>query len=97
MTTPVAGLPLAEVVWAASTTPAMLLGLDHTGAVAPGYKADPVALDAHLHVTDVMHHSRWLAPPSDTTTQGHAGEHRVLAPTTAAVAGRTPPPEETAP
>ena len=41
-----AGVALAEAVAAASTTPARLLGLADRGAIAPGRRADLVALDA---------------------------------------------------
>jgi N-acetylglucosamine-6-phosphate deacetylase len=45
-----AGVPLAEAVAAASTTPARLLGLSDRGAIAPGRRADLVALDGDLGV-----------------------------------------------
>ncbi len=40
------GVTLADAVQAASTTPARLLGLDDRGALAPGRRADLVALQA---------------------------------------------------
>lgn len=47
------GLPLAEACRMASTYPAEFLGLGHElGRIAPGYRADLVALDDSLHVTD---------------------------------------------
>jgi N-acetylglucosamine-6-phosphate deacetylase len=51
-----AGVSMAEAVTAASTTPASLLGLDDRGAIAPGRRADLVALDVDLRVETV-----WLA------------------------------------
>lgn len=42
-----AGIPLAEVVAAATSTPARLLGLGDRGRLVPGCRADLVALDAH--------------------------------------------------
>jgi N-acetylglucosamine-6-phosphate deacetylase len=38
------GLPLAEVIAAASTTPARLVGATDRGAIAAGLRADLVAL-----------------------------------------------------
>jgi N-acetylglucosamine-6-phosphate deacetylase len=47
------GLPLDEACRMASTYPAQFLGLGHElGRIAPGYRADLVALDDSLHVTD---------------------------------------------
>src|ERR1019366_10804335 len=40
------GVSLAHAVQAAATTPARLLGLDDRGALAPGRRADLVALEA---------------------------------------------------
>ena len=48
-----AGLPLRAVVDAAATTPAALLGLDDRGALAPGRRADIVALSPALDVVGV--------------------------------------------
>jgi N-acetylglucosamine-6-phosphate deacetylase len=43
------GLPLADALRAASLTPARFLGLDHErGVLAPGARADMVALDRDL-------------------------------------------------
>jgi N-acetylglucosamine-6-phosphate deacetylase len=39
-----AGVPLADALTAASTAPASLLGLDDRGRIAPGARADLVAL-----------------------------------------------------
>ena len=41
----VAGLPLEDVVRAATAAPARLLGLDRVGALEPGFRADLVVLD----------------------------------------------------
>ena len=56
----VAGLPLPEVVRAATTTPATMLGLPRVGALRPGYAADLVVLDADLQVDRVMRRGRWV-------------------------------------
>lgn len=48
-----AGVPLADAVIAASTTPAHRLGLYDRGLIAPGLRADLVALDPHLAVREV--------------------------------------------
>lgn len=48
-----AGVPLAHALRAASTNPARLLGLLDRGAVAPGMRADLVALTPELQVADV--------------------------------------------
>lgn len=45
------GIPLADAVRAASTTPADLLGLPDRGRIAPGCLADLVALDDALEVS----------------------------------------------
>ncbi len=54
-----AHVALAAAISAASTTPARLLGLDDRGAIAPGRRADLVALDDDLRVQEV-----WLAGTS---------------------------------
>ncbi len=51
-----AGVAVADAVAAASTTPARLLGLDDRGAIAPGRRADLVALGPELGVATV-----WIA------------------------------------
>ncbi|MGO2750988.1 MAG: N-acetylglucosamine-6-phosphate deacetylase [Pseudoclavibacter sp.] len=56
----VVGLPLADVVRAASTTPAATLGLDRVGALLPGNSADLVVLDASLGVQRVMRRGEWV-------------------------------------
>ncbi|WP_225984168.1 N-acetylglucosamine-6-phosphate deacetylase [Epidermidibacterium keratini] len=49
-----AGLPLLDVVHAASTAPARAWGLCDVGAIEPGRRADLVVLDADLDVVRVM-------------------------------------------
>jgi N-acetylglucosamine-6-phosphate deacetylase len=56
----VAGLPLEDVVDAATAAPARLLGLDRVGALGPGFRADLVVLDADLAVRRVLHRGRWV-------------------------------------
>ncbi|MCW2797357.1 N-acetylglucosamine-6-phosphate deacetylase [Nocardioides sp.] len=56
----VAGLPLQDVVRAATLSPATLLGLAGVGDLRPGYRADLVVLDAHLEVQRVLHRGQWL-------------------------------------
>ena len=56
----VAGLPIEDVVRAATATPAAMLGLDRVGALRPGYFADLVVLDDALDVTRVMRRGRWV-------------------------------------
>jgi len=51
-----AGVDLADAVAAASTTPASLLGLEDRGALAPGRRADVVALSGTLEVA-----ATWVA------------------------------------
>jgi N-acetylglucosamine-6-phosphate deacetylase len=48
-----AGIGLAEAVAAASSTPAALLGLEDRGVIAPGRRADLVALDADFRTERV--------------------------------------------
>lgn len=55
-----AGLPLLDVVHAASTAPARVLGLDSVGALEPGRRADVVVLDAGLAVVRVMRAGAWI-------------------------------------
>jgi N-acetylglucosamine-6-phosphate deacetylase len=57
-----AGLPLPDVLRAATTTPATMLGLPRVGALQPGFLADLVVLDEDLRVTRVMKAGRWVAP-----------------------------------
>lgn len=51
-----AGVDLADALSAASTTPARVAGAHDRGVIAPGHRADLVALDDRLEVTDV-----WVA------------------------------------
>lgn len=55
-----AGLPLLDVVHAASTAPARVLGLDDVGALEPGRRADLVVLDDDLRVVRVMRAGAWI-------------------------------------
>jgi N-acetylglucosamine-6-phosphate deacetylase len=55
-----AGLALPDVVRAATTTPATMLGLPRVGALRPGYAADLVVLDDDLRVARVMKSGRWV-------------------------------------
>ena len=55
-----AGLPLADVLHAASTAPARALGLDDVGSLEPGRRADLVVLDDDLDVVRVMRSGAWL-------------------------------------
>jgi N-acetylglucosamine-6-phosphate deacetylase len=56
----VAGLPLEDVVRAATAAPAHLIGLDGVGALRPGFRADLVVLDDDLDVQRVLHAGRWI-------------------------------------
>jgi N-acetylglucosamine-6-phosphate deacetylase len=55
-----AGLPLVDVVHAASTAPARVLGLRDVGALEPGRRADLVVLDEELEVSRVMRAGAWI-------------------------------------
>lgn len=55
-----AGLPLPDVLAAATSRPARLLGRDDLGRLAAGAYADLVALDAELRVAGVMRRGDWL-------------------------------------
>ena len=55
-----AGLAIEDVVRAATSTPAALLGLDRVGALRPGYWADLVVLDDALSVVRVMRRGQWV-------------------------------------
>jgi N-acetylglucosamine-6-phosphate deacetylase len=57
-----AGVPLERAVRAASTNPTRLLGLHDRGSLAPGLRADMVALDTDLQVEQV-----WVAGECTTT------------------------------
>jgi N-acetylglucosamine-6-phosphate deacetylase len=54
-----AGLPLHDVVHAASTAPARAWGLDDVGALEAGRRADLVVLDEDLEVVRVMRAGAW--------------------------------------
>jgi N-acetylglucosamine-6-phosphate deacetylase len=54
-----AGLPLLDVVHAASTAPARAWGLADVGALEPGRRADLVVLDDDLEVVRVMRAGAW--------------------------------------
>ena len=55
-----AGLPLLDVVRAASTTPAAAWGLSEVGAIEAGRRADLVVLDDRLEVVRVMRAGAWV-------------------------------------
>jgi N-acetylglucosamine-6-phosphate deacetylase len=55
-----AGLPLVDVVHAASTAPAAAWGLAEVGAIEAGRRADLVVLDDRLEVVRVMRAGAWL-------------------------------------
>lgn len=57
----VAGLPIADVVRAATATPAALLGLERVGSLRPGHFADLVVLDGGLTVQRVMRRGTWVS------------------------------------
>ena len=57
----VAGLPIEDVVRAATSSPATLLGLDRVGALRPGFDADLVVLDDDLVVQRVLRKGAWVA------------------------------------
>ena len=59
-----AGLPLLDVVHAASTAPARAWGLDDVGALEAGRRADLVVLDEGLHVVRTMRAGAWVNPSS---------------------------------
>lgn len=51
------GIPLAEAVEMASTTPAKMLGIDHeVGSIAAGQQANFMLLDEHLHIAQLWLH-----------------------------------------
>ncbi|MEP6815519.1 MAG: N-acetylglucosamine-6-phosphate deacetylase, partial [Marmoricola sp.] len=56
-----AGLPIEEVVRAATASPAAMLGLERVGALRPGFSADLVVLDEDLDVARVLHRGRWVS------------------------------------
>src|SRR4051794_38181315 len=56
----VAGLPVEDVVHAATAAPAAMLGLEAVGSLHAGFRADLVALDADLEVRRVMRAGAWV-------------------------------------
>jgi N-acetylglucosamine-6-phosphate deacetylase len=54
------GLPLVDVVTAASATPAGTLGLTGAGSLAAGRPADVLLVDDGLRLTRVMRRGSWL-------------------------------------
>jgi N-acetylglucosamine-6-phosphate deacetylase len=58
-----AGVPLSAALAASSTTPASVLGLHDRGNLAPGKRADLVALTPSLQLGAVMGGGRWLVAP----------------------------------
>lgn len=59
-----AGLPLLDVVHAASTAPAKAWSLGDVGALEAGRRADLVVLDEDLHVARTMRAGTWVSPSS---------------------------------
>ncbi|MFJ9541669.1 N-acetylglucosamine-6-phosphate deacetylase [Streptomyces sp. NPDC101225] len=58
------GLPVEDVVAAASANPARLLGMyDTVGSLEPGKDADLVVLDAHFDLKGVMRRGEWVVDP----------------------------------
>ncbi|WP_089300122.1 N-acetylglucosamine-6-phosphate deacetylase [Haloechinothrix alba] len=57
------GYPLGQAVRAASSTPARTLGLTDAGSLAPGHRADLVAVNDALRVEGVMRAGRWVIRP----------------------------------
>jgi len=55
-----AGVPPSDAIAAASRNPLALLGITNRGRIAPGQRADLVALDVGLHVQRVMRAGTWL-------------------------------------
>jgi N-acetylglucosamine-6-phosphate deacetylase len=56
----VAGLPIEDVIHAATAAPAAMLGIDGVGSLLPGFRADVVALDEDLEVRRVMRAGAWV-------------------------------------
>ena len=54
------GIPLADAVKAASTTPARALALSDVGSLSAGLRADVVVLDDQLSVQRVLRRGSWL-------------------------------------
>ena len=58
-----AGVSLADAVTAASTTPAEVMGWSDVGRLAPGRRADLLAVDDDLQPVCVLRSGRWLPNP----------------------------------
>lgn len=56
----VAGLPIEDVIHAATAAPAAMLGIEGVGSLLPGFRADVVALDEDLEVRRVMRAGAWV-------------------------------------
>lgn len=75
------GLPLAEALCLASAAPAAFLGIeDRLGHIAPGYRADMVALDPE----EIRVLATWVAGEESSDPDAHKGSSRT------AVRGRDP-------
>ncbi len=61
----VAGLPIEDVVRAATASPAAMLGFDRVGALRPGFSADLVVLDEDLDVLRVLKKGAGAARTAD--------------------------------
>lgn len=61
-----AGLPLLDVIHAASTAPARAWGLSDIGAIQPGRRADLVVLGPDLDVVRVMREGAWVGADPQT-------------------------------
>lgn len=59
-----AGLPLPDVLCAATTVPARTVGLAGVGVLEPGSRADLVVLDDDLEVRGVLYRGDWVVPVS---------------------------------
>jgi N-acetylglucosamine-6-phosphate deacetylase len=59
-----AGLPLADVLRAATVVPARTVGLAGVGVLEPGARADLVVLDDDLEVRGVLRRGDWVVPVS---------------------------------
>lgn len=65
-----AGLPLLDVVHAASTAPARAWGLSDVGAIEAGRRADLVVLGPDLDVVRVMREGAWVGAAPETYRVG---------------------------
>lgn len=57
------GVPVPEAVRAATLVPAETIGRADLGRLAPGARADLVALGEDLQVRAVVRGGRWVVPP----------------------------------